>query len=125
MSKPVGSVSFAKRSATGSAATMHEEPQIPNFGRRNSGEKIKPGMTLAIEPMVNLGGYEVRTLSDGWTIVTTDGQPSADFEHTGAHHSIQAPDPHDPARPEFSRLTLSKPEPFNLNPSNYASSPRR
>lgn len=61
---------------------MHEEPQIPNFGRRNSGEKIKAGMTLAIEPMVNLGAYAVRTLSDGWTIVTTDGKPSAHFEHT-------------------------------------------
>ena len=61
---------------------MHEEPQIPNFGRRNSGEKIKPGMTLAIEPMVNLGRYEVRTLSDGWTVVTVDGSPSAHFEHT-------------------------------------------
>ena len=61
---------------------MHEEPQIPNFGRRNSGEKIKPGMTLAIEPMVNLGRYEVRTLSDGWTVVTIDGSPSAHFEHT-------------------------------------------
>lgn len=61
---------------------MHEEPQIPNFGRRNSGEKIKPGMTLAIEPMVNLGRYDVRTLSDGWTIVTADGTPSAHFEHT-------------------------------------------
>ncbi len=61
---------------------MHEEPQIPNFGRRNSGEKIKPGMTLAIEPMVNLGRYEVRTLSDGWTVVTSDGSPSAHFEHT-------------------------------------------
>jgi len=61
---------------------MHEEPQIPNFGRRNSGEKIKPGMTLAIEPMVNLGRYAVRTLSDGWTVVTADGSPSAHFEHT-------------------------------------------
>ncbi len=61
---------------------MHEEPQIPNFGRKNSGEKIKPGMTLAIEPMVNLGGHAVRTLSDGWTIVTADGKPSAHFEHT-------------------------------------------
>jgi methionyl aminopeptidase len=61
---------------------MHEEPQIPNFGRKNSGEKIKPGMTLAIEPMVNLGGYQVKTLSDGWTIVTADGKPSAHFEHT-------------------------------------------
>lgn len=61
---------------------MHEEPQIPNFGRRNTGEKIKPGMTLAIEPMVNLGGYQVRTLGDGWTVVATDGRPSAHFEHT-------------------------------------------
>jgi methionyl aminopeptidase len=61
---------------------MHEEPQIPNFGRRNTGEKIKPGMTLAIEPMVNLGRFEVRTLSDGWTVVTADGSPSAHFEHT-------------------------------------------
>lgn len=66
----------------GVGRAMHEEPQIPNFGRRNSGEKIKAGMTLAIEPMVNLGGHAVRTLSDGWTIVTTDGTPSAHFEHT-------------------------------------------
>jgi methionyl aminopeptidase len=61
---------------------MHEEPQIPNFGRKNTGEKIKAGMTLAIEPMVNLGTYRVRTLSDGWTVVTDDGAPSAHFEHT-------------------------------------------
>ena len=66
----------------GVGRSMHEEPQIPNFGRRNSGEKIKAGMTLAIEPMVNLGGYQVRTLSDGWTVVASDGQPSAHFEHT-------------------------------------------
>jgi len=61
---------------------MHEEPQIPNYGRRNSGDKIKPGMTLAIEPMVNFGRYDVRTLSDGWTVVTKDGSASAHFEHT-------------------------------------------
>lgn len=61
---------------------MHEEPQIPNFGRKSSGEKIKPGMTLAIEPMVNLGRHAVRTLSDHWTVVTVDGSPSAHFEHT-------------------------------------------
>jgi methionyl aminopeptidase len=66
----------------GVGRAMHEEPQIPNFGRKNSGEKIKAGMTLAIEPMVNLGGYGVRTLGDGWTIVTADGLPSAHFEHT-------------------------------------------
>lgn len=66
----------------GVGTSMHEEPQIPNFGRRNSGEKIKAGMTLAIEPMVNLGHYRTKTLSDGWTVVTADGAPSAHFEHT-------------------------------------------
>ena len=66
----------------GVGRTMHEEPQIPNFGRRGTGEKMKPGMTLAIEPMVNLGAYHVKTLDDGWTVVTADGLPSAHFEHT-------------------------------------------
>ena len=66
----------------GVGQSMHEEPQIPNFGRKGTGERIKPGMTLAIEPMVNLGDHRVRTLSDGWTVVTADGQPSAHFEHT-------------------------------------------
>jgi methionyl aminopeptidase len=66
----------------GVGVSMHEEPQIPNFGRKNSGDKIKPGMTLAIEPMVNLGTYRTKTLSDGWTIVTADNTPSAHFEHT-------------------------------------------
>ena len=66
----------------GVGATMHEPPEIPNFGRRGTGEKIKPGFTLAIEPMVNLGGYRTKTLADGWTVVTADGSPSAHFEHT-------------------------------------------
>ncbi|MFI5336919.1 MAG: type I methionyl aminopeptidase [Opitutales bacterium] len=66
----------------GVGQSMHEEPQIPNFGRKATGERIKPGMTLAIEPMVNLGGHQVRTLSDGWTVVSADGSPSAHFEHT-------------------------------------------
>ncbi len=66
----------------GVGVSMHEEPQIPNFGRRNSGDKIKAGMTLAIEPMVNLGTYRTKTLSDGWTIVAADNAPSAHFEHT-------------------------------------------
>ena len=61
---------------------LHEEPQVPNFGRPGSGPKLKPGMTLAIEPMVNLGTAGVKTLSDGWTVITADGQPSAHFEHT-------------------------------------------
>jgi methionyl aminopeptidase len=66
----------------GVGRAMHEEPQIPNFGRRNTGDTIKPGMTFAIEPMVNLGTYRVKTLADGWTVVTADGLPSAHFEHT-------------------------------------------
>jgi methionyl aminopeptidase len=61
---------------------LHEEPQIPNFGRAKDGPKLKPGMTLAIEPMINAGTYEVKVLSDGWTVVTSDGAPSAHFEHT-------------------------------------------
>lgn len=65
----------------GVGLAMHEEPQVPNFGREVR-EKLKPGMTLAIEPMVNLGGYKTKTLSDGWTVVAADGQPSAHFEHT-------------------------------------------
>lgn len=66
----------------GVGVSMHEEPQIPNFGRPGSGAKIKPGMTLAIEPMVNMGTWRTKTLSDGWTIVTADGAPAAHFEHT-------------------------------------------
>jgi len=66
----------------GVGVAMHEPPEIPNFGRAGSGEKIKPGMTLAIEPMVNLGGFKTKVLSDGWTIVTADKSPSAHFEHT-------------------------------------------
>jgi methionyl aminopeptidase len=66
----------------GVGLSMHEEPQIPNFGRPHTGERIKAGMTFAIEPMVNLGTYRVKTLADGWTVVTADGQPSAHFEHT-------------------------------------------
>ena len=66
----------------GVGVSMHEPPEIPNFGRRNAGEKIGPGMTLAIEPMVNLGGFATKVLSDGWTVVAADGSPSAHFEHT-------------------------------------------
>jgi methionyl aminopeptidase len=66
----------------GVGRNLHEDPQVPNFGRPGSGAKLKPGMTLAIEPMVNLGTPNVRTLADNWTVVTADGQPSAHFEHT-------------------------------------------
>ncbi|HEY1769523.1 MAG TPA: type I methionyl aminopeptidase [Chthoniobacterales bacterium] len=61
---------------------LHEEPQVPNYGRRGSGPRLRPGMTLAIEPMINLGGSNVRLLDDGWTVCTADGLPSAHFEHT-------------------------------------------
>ena len=61
---------------------LHEEPQVPNYGKRGSGPRLKPGMTLAIEPMINLGGRGVRLLEDGWTVCTADGLPSAHFEHT-------------------------------------------
>ena len=60
---------------------LHEDPQVPNYGRRGNGLKLKKGMVLAIEPMINLGVKEVRQLDDGWTIVTKDGKPSAHFEH--------------------------------------------
>ncbi len=61
---------------------LHEDPQIPNFGRRGDGKKLKQGMVIAIEPMINLGTRDVNTLQDGWTVVTMDGKPSAHFEHT-------------------------------------------
>jgi methionyl aminopeptidase len=61
---------------------LHEEPQIPNFGKRGTGPRLRPGMTLAIEPMINMGRAEVRLKDDKWTVVTTDGLPSAHFEHT-------------------------------------------
>ena len=68
----------------GVGAAMHEEPQVPNFGKPHRGTKLQPGLTIAIEPMVNVGGPAVKTLSDGWTIVTVDGSRSAHFEHTVA-----------------------------------------
>lgn len=61
---------------------LHEEPQIPNYGIQGQGPRLKRGMTLAIEPMVNAGSHEVRILDDGWTAVTADGRKSAHFEHT-------------------------------------------
>ena len=66
----------------GVGASMHEAPQIPNVGRRGSGALLKPGMCLAIEPMINLGTSKVAMLDDGWTAVTRDGKTSAHFEHT-------------------------------------------
>ncbi len=61
---------------------LHEDPAIPNFGKKGTGPKLKNGMTIALEPMVNIGTYQVKTASDGWTILTADGSASAHFEHT-------------------------------------------
>ena len=61
---------------------LHEEPQIPNYGNPNAGYKLHAGMCIAIEPMINLGSKEIYTSEDGWTILTSDGRPSAHFEHT-------------------------------------------
>ena len=68
----------------GIGTALHEEPQVPNFGPPGRGPRLKVGMVLAIEPMVNLGQADVEILDDGWTVVTADGQLSAHFEHTVA-----------------------------------------
>ena len=65
----------------GIGTTMHEDPQVPNYGRRGKGKKIKNGLTIAIEPMINMGTEKVIQMDDKWTIVTADGKPSAHFEH--------------------------------------------
>ena len=95
----VGDISFAVENYTnrehgygvvrelvghGVGKKLHEDPQVPNYGRRGDGKKLREGMVLAIEPMINLGTREVHTLEDGWTVVTNDGKPSAHFEHTTA-----------------------------------------
>ncbi|MEI6021566.1 MAG: type I methionyl aminopeptidase, partial [Bacteroidota bacterium] len=60
---------------------MHEEPEVPNYGKRGDGPKIKEGLVLAIEPMINMGVKSIKQLPDGWTIVTSDRKPSVHFEH--------------------------------------------
>lgn len=96
--KRLGDVSFAVQKAVedagfsvvrdfvghGIGRALHEEPPIPNYGKPDTGIKLLPGMVLAIEPMVNVGGYEVGMLDDDWTVVTRDGSLSAHFEHTVA-----------------------------------------
>jgi methionyl aminopeptidase len=68
----------------GIGRSMHEDPQVPNFGKPGEGPELKAGMVLAIEPMVNAGGFEIEVLSDEWTVVTRDGSLSAHFEHSVA-----------------------------------------
>ncbi|MFY9557165.1 MAG: type I methionyl aminopeptidase [Blastocatellia bacterium] len=66
----------------GVGRAMHEEPQVPNYGKPGTGPVLREGLVIAIEPMINLGHEDVKVLSDGWTVITIDGQPSAHFEHT-------------------------------------------
>jgi len=61
---------------------LHEKPEVPNYGKKGSGPMLKKGMTIAIEPMVNMGGRQIKQLKDGWTIITSDKLPAAHFEHT-------------------------------------------
>lgn len=68
----------------GVGRAMHEEPQVPNYGKAGTGPYLREGWVIAIEPMINLGRHETKQLSDGWTVVTKDGRPSAHFEHTVA-----------------------------------------
>lgn len=96
--KRIGDVSFAIQRYTekngygvvrelvghGLGQKMHESPEVPNYGKRGRGPVIKNGLVLAVEPMINLGTRKVKQLSDGWTIVTADGKPSAHFEHNVA-----------------------------------------
>jgi len=96
--KRVGDISFAIQRYTeghgygvvrelvghGLGTEMHESPEVPNYGKRGRGPVIKNGLVLAIEPMINMGTRKVKQLSDGWTIITADGLPSAHFEHNVA-----------------------------------------
>jgi methionyl aminopeptidase len=66
----------------GIGSELHEEPQIPNFGTKGTGPLLEDGMTLAIEPMVNAGGWQVKILDNGWTVVTADNSLSAHYENT-------------------------------------------
>jgi len=94
--KRIGDISYAiQKHAEGAGFTvvrelvghgigknLHEPPEVPNYGKKGRGPKIKPGLVIAIEPMINMGVKQVRQMNDGWTIVTRDGKPSAHYEHT-------------------------------------------
>lgn len=82
--EPLGYSVVRKFVGHGIGRAMHEDPQVPNYGEPNKGLRLKPGLVLAIEPMINAGGPDVDLLDDGWTAVTKDGQLSAHFEHSVA-----------------------------------------
>ena len=92
----------------GVGKSLHEEPQIPNFGRKGSGPKLKKGMAVCIEPMVNMKSPKVRMATDGWTALAVDGLPSAHFEHTllvdeGDAEILTIPEGFEKAEPFFAR----------------------
>ena len=78
----MGIRSCGSLSVTAWGTHLHEAPEVPNFGTPGRGIRLLPGMTIAIEPMVNAGGYDVKVQPDGWTVLTKDGSLSAHFEHT-------------------------------------------
>ena len=80
--QPLGYGVVRKFVGHGIGRNMHESPEVPNFGKAGSGHRLAAGMTLAIEPMINMGDADVKILSDGWTVLTVDGSLSAHFEHT-------------------------------------------
>src|SRR5262245_5797516 len=82
--EPLGYAVVKNYCGHGVGRAMHEEPQVPNYGRAGTGPILREGLVIAIEPMINLGHEDVKVLSDGWTVITMDGQPSAHFEHTVA-----------------------------------------
>jgi len=82
--EPLGFTVVKNYCGHGVGRAMHEEPQVPNYGRPGTGPILREGLVIAIEPMINLGQEDVKVLSDGWTVITMDGQPSAHFEHTVA-----------------------------------------
>lgn len=93
----------------GIGTNFHEEPQVPNFGKPKRGRKLVQGMTIAIEPMVNIGGPTIRTLDDRWTVVTADGSRSAHFEHTVLVH---------PSGPRLLTEHVTKVEPVVSGPQS-------
>ena len=81
---PAGFAIVQEFAGHGVGRSLHEEPWVPNYGPPGKREKLSPGMTIAVEPMVNIGRAETKTLADGWTVVTRDGSKSAHFEHSVA-----------------------------------------
>jgi methionyl aminopeptidase len=98
----------------GLGKNMHEDPQVPNYGKRGSGPKLKEGLVLAIEPMINLGKRDVYTEEDGWTVRTKDGKPSVHFEHDVCVRKIKAD-----ILSDYSIIEKAEKQNSNLNSSYY------